>query len=69
MPIFLKPERRVDTAMTFITSVACGELKNLATTGAKKNRTRKSIVPLTAETVHAVSRYDSTFSFFCTKAV
>ena len=32
------------------------------------NRIEKRITPRIAETVQAVSRYDSTFSFFCIKA-
>jgi len=69
MPMFLNPERSVDTAMTLIIKVAWGELKNLATIGADKKRIKKRTIPRIAETVHAVSRYDSTFSFFCIKAV
>ena len=64
IPIFLKPERSVVIAITLITRVASGELKKVAISGDAKNKTVNRRAPRTAETVQAVSRYESTFSFF-----
>ena len=36
MPMFLNPERRVDIAITLITRLASGELKNLAITWSRE---------------------------------
>lgn len=67
--MFVSPEKRVDIAIILITKVAWDELKNLAIRGAEKNRMQKRTVPRMAETVQAVSRYDSTLSSFWIKAV
>jgi hypothetical protein len=69
MPIFWNPITRVVIAITLITNIAWGESKKAATRGADKKSTKKRRMPRIAETVQAVSRYVSTFSFFWIRAV
>ena len=68
IPTFLNPESSIDKAITRIIKTAWGELKNPAIMGAEKKSIKKRIAPLMADTVQAVSRYDSIFSFFWTNA-